>query len=93
MSLGPFRPSSRGERGGADALAPGGEPAAWKKFVEFGLIALLVFSPLPQGSAWEWSILVIQLSVLALALVYVLFNRDAPSAALSRTLRLPRVLI
>ncbi len=72
---------------------PGDRSAVWKKVAEIGLIALLVFSPLPQGSAWEWSILVIQLSVLALALVFVLFNRESPSPALSRTLRLPRILI
>ena len=65
----------------------------WKKYVEFGLIALLVFSPLPQGSAWEWSILVIQLAVILMTLLYVFSTREAPPQALSKSMRVPRVLI
>jgi O-antigen ligase len=71
---------------------PGQQPA-WKKVAEFGLIALLIFSPLPQASAWEWSILVIQLTVAGLAIIYLVGHRDSYAPAWRKRLRGPRWLI
>ncbi|MGB9004414.1 MAG: O-antigen ligase family protein [Candidatus Aminicenantales bacterium] len=73
-------------------ILPGRQPS-WKKVVEIGLIALLIFSPLPQGSAWEWSILVIQLTAVGLALIYLAGNRDSYAPAWRKPMRGPRWLI
>lgn len=43
-----------------------------KKIVEWGIVALLVFSPLPAASVYEWSILVIQLIVFMMLIAYFL---------------------
>jgi len=57
-----------------------------KKILEYGLLALLVWSPLPAASVEEWSIFVIELAVAALAAAYVLLdekpalNRHLPPA-------------
>ncbi len=63
------------------------------KIIEYGLLGLLVFSPLPAGSVYEWSILTIQLTVLALFIAYALMRQkpqDAgfPPPALKRPLHL-----
>jgi len=59
----------------------------------YGLIGLVVFSPLPQGSVLEWSILLIQLTVLVLAALYV-FRTQKPSVNpyLEKALRWPKRL-
>ncbi len=67
--------------------------ADWKKIVEYGLIGLLIFSPLFQGSVWEWSVLVIQLTAVGLALIYIFFNREPLSIPWRKTMRGPRILI
>lgn len=38
----------------------------WQKIIQFGLIGLIIFSPLPAASVHDWSLLVIQLTVLFL---------------------------
>lgn len=43
-----------------------------RKIIEFGLLALIIFSPLPAASVHEWSILVIQLTSLFLTALYFL---------------------
>lgn len=45
-----------------------------RKVIDYGLLALLLFSPLPAASVGEWSILVIQLTVGLLAAAYVLMD-------------------
>jgi len=45
-----------------------------QKIVEFGLIGLIVFSPLPSASVHNWAVFVIQLTVLVLVMVYFLFS-------------------
>ncbi|MBM3297516.1 MAG: hypothetical protein FJY83_07935, partial [Candidatus Aminicenantes bacterium] len=92
MSSRPYFPERRSVAASGGALH-GAREEAWKKYVEIGLIALLVFSPLPQGSAWEWSVLVIKLAVLAMALAYVFFGRGAVEGPLKASLRVPRILI
>lgn len=45
-----------------------------KKIVEYGLLALLLWSPLPAASVGEWSIFVIELAVAAMAAAYILLD-------------------
>lgn len=48
-----------------------------RKIIEYGIIGLIVFSPLPAASVYEWSILVIQLAVLIMVAAYLLI-REMP---------------
>jgi O-antigen ligase len=54
---------------------PGAGEGLPRRIIEYGLLALIVFSPLPAASVNEWSILVIQLVVLLMTGAYVLMNR------------------
>jgi O-antigen ligase len=45
-----------------------------KKTVEYGLLALLLWSPLPAASVEEWSIFVIELAAAVMAAAYVLLD-------------------
>lgn len=58
-----------------------------RKTIEYGLLALLVWSPLPAASVEEWSIFVIELAVAVMAAAYVLLD-EKPSL----NPHLPRVL-
>ena len=49
----------------------GGWDAFCREFIQWGILGLIVFSPLPAASVNEWSILVIQLAVLLMAVLYV----------------------
>ncbi len=49
-----------------------------KEIIEYGLLALLLWSPLPAASVGEWSIFVIELTVAAMAAAYVLLD-EKPS--------------
>jgi O-antigen ligase len=44
------------------------------KIVEYGILGLIVFSPLPAGSVYEWSVLVIQLAVLIMLAAYIIMK-------------------
>ena len=44
-----------------------GKGFAWGDVILYGLIALVVFAPLPIGSVNEWSVMIIELAALALA--------------------------
>jgi O-antigen ligase len=63
------------------------------KIIEYGLIGLLVFSPLPAASVYEWSILVIELTVLVMMGAYLLM-REKPrnNEFLNLALRWPKRL-
>lgn len=41
------------------------------KIIEYGILGLIIFSPLPAGSVNEWSILLIQLTVLVMTGAYI----------------------
>jgi O-antigen ligase len=45
-----------------------------KKVLEYGLLALLLWSPLPAASVEEWSIFAVELAVAVLAAAYVLLD-------------------
>jgi len=64
-----------------------------RKIIEYGLLALLVFSPLPAASVHEWSILAIELTALFLTAVYFLLAQPPRiNQNLSSRLRWPRYL-
>jgi O-antigen ligase len=57
-------------------------------FIEYGILAILVFSPLPAASVYEWSVLVIELAALLMAGAYVLMKEKPPvNQALLRSSR------
>jgi hypothetical protein len=41
-----------------------------RKIIEFGLLSLIIFSPLPAASVPEWSLLIIQLSAILLTICF-----------------------
>lgn len=65
----------------------------WGKIILYGLIALVVFAPLPLGSVMEWSVMVIELAVLLLAGLW-LWRTPKPkiNPYLANALRWPRRL-
>lgn len=64
-----------------------------KKLIEWGILGLIVLSPLPKASVHEWSILVIQLVVFGMMIAYFLM-REKPEGEirLKESLRWPRYL-
>lgn len=46
--------------------------------LEYGLLALLIWSPLPAASVEEWSIFAVELVIAAMAAAYVLLDRKPP---------------
>ena len=64
-----------------------------KKIIEYGILGLIVFSPLPAASVHEWSILVFQLTVLVMIAAYILM-REKPqnNELLSYSLKWPKYL-
>ncbi len=57
---------------------PGSRDDALARFIEYGLLGLLIFAPLPAGSVYEWSILGIQLTVLAMFTAHILMKHKLP---------------
>ncbi len=67
---------------------------AGPKIIEFGLLGLLVFTPLPAASVHEWSILVVQLAVLVMLAIYVLMKeRPQHNEYLLMALKWPKILL
>jgi len=64
-----------------------------RKIIEYGILGCIIFSPLPAASVYEWSILVIQLTVLVMMVAYFMMKDESePNAPLYRSLRWPRFL-
>lgn len=64
-----------------------------RKVIEYGILGLIVFSPLPAASVYGWSILVIQLVVLVMMSAYFLMKQKPQSnELLSLSLKWPRYL-
>lgn len=64
-----------------------------RKIIEYGILGLIVFSPLPAASVYEWSILVIQLTVLVMMGAYVLMGEKLQkNEPLMGSLRWPKIL-
>jgi len=63
------------------------------KIIDYGLLGIVIFSPLPAASVYEWSILVIQLTVLVLVGAYLLMKEKPEiNPYLSQTLKWPKYL-
>ncbi len=45
-----------------------------RKIIEYGILSVIVFSPLPAASVHEWSILVIEIVVLVMMAAYILMK-------------------
>lgn len=64
-----------------------------RKIIEWGILGLIVFSPLPAASVYEWSILTIQLAVLAVLAAYVLMTeKPRMDERLADSLKWPKAL-
>jgi O-antigen ligase len=73
------------------AFPPGSDTGGTARIIQYGLLALIVLSPLPAASVNEWSILVIELAVLAMTGIYVLANdKPAINPRLEKKLKWPR---
>ncbi|MFW6160943.1 MAG: hypothetical protein ACOC57_07370, partial [Acidobacteriota bacterium] len=72
---------------------PGRHDDICRKVIEYGILALIIFSPLPAASVYGWSILVIQMAVLVMVIAYFLM-REKPKTnkLLSLSLKWPRIL-
>ncbi len=63
------------------------------KFIEIGILALIVWVPLPKGSVHEWSILVMQILVFVMMGAYVLVEeKPLNNEFLDLVLRWPKYL-
>jgi O-antigen ligase len=69
------------------------ETGVSRKIIEWGIIGLIIFSPLPAASVYEWSILVIQLTVVVMMIAYFMMKeKPEASEALSYAVRWPRYM-
>lgn len=70
-----------------------GRDRTYQKIIEYGILGVIIFSPLPAASVYEWSILVLQLVVLVMVAAYVLM-REKPrnNELISLTLKWPGYL-
>jgi O-antigen ligase len=65
----------------------------YQKIIEYGILGVIVFSPLPAASVYEWSILVIQLVVLGMMAAYVLMRiKPQENELIPLSLKWPRYL-
>jgi len=77
---------------GGPAIPISARDRALRRVIEFGLLALLVFSPLPIGSVEDGPILVIEIAAVVLAILYFLMDKPPHiNAALKPKLRWPRM--
>ncbi len=64
-----------------------------RRVIEYGILGLIIFSPMMAASVYEWSILVIQLTVLVMMAAYFMIeNKPRNNGLLSRSLKWPRFL-
>jgi O-antigen ligase len=63
------------------------------KIIEWGILGLIVFSPLPVASVHEWSILVIQIVVVIMAIAYFMMKEEPDvNEYIADAIRWPRYL-
>jgi len=76
-----------------DRLSLTRRPSICGKIIEYGILGLIIFSPLPAASVEEWSILVIQLTVLVMMAAYFLMKeKPKNNELLSLSLKWPKYL-
>jgi len=62
------------------------------KIIEYGTLGLIIFAPLPAASVSEWSILVIELTVLVLMAAYLIIpKKSQPNELLLHSLKWPKI--
>lgn len=65
-----------------------------QKIIEWGILGVLVFTPLPAASVHEWSILVVQLTVIIMLGAYILMeSKPRIPPLLSQHLEVPAYLL
>jgi O-antigen ligase len=64
-----------------------------RKIIEYGILGVIVFSPLPAASVYGWSILAIELAVLVMTAAYILMGeKPQNNELLSESLKWPKYL-
>lgn len=64
-----------------------------RKIIEYGILGVIVWSPLPAASVYDWSILVIEIAVLVMMAAYILMKKKPQNnELLSLSLKWPRYL-
>ena len=64
-----------------------------RSFIEYGIYGVLIFSPLPAASVYEWSVLVIVLAVFAMTAAYLVMPYKAlMNGVMGKALRWPQRL-
>jgi O-antigen ligase len=72
---------------------PSSEVGLGQKIIEWGIIGLIIFSPLPVASVYEWSVLVIQLTVVVMMIAYFMMKeKPEENEALSYAVRWPKYM-
>ena len=63
------------------------------KMIEWGILALIVWTPLAAGSVYEWTVLIIELAVFSMMGAYILMKeKPGMSGELSLALKWPKYL-
>jgi len=61
--------------------------------IDWGIVGLIVFSPLPAASVYEWSIFIIQITVLVMMIAYLSLSTNPPvNKLLLPSLKWPKYL-
>jgi len=64
-----------------------------RKIIEYGILGLIIFAPLPAGSVNEWSRLVVALAVLVMLAAYILMKDPLqPNKLLTHAWKWPRIM-
>jgi len=64
-----------------------------RKIIEYGILSLIIFAPLPGASINEWSVMVIELAVLIMMAAYIVMpHKPQTGQLLSRSLHWPKIL-
>jgi len=62
--------------------------------IDWGIVGLIVFSPLPAASVYEWSIFIIQITVLVMMIAYLSLSTNPPvNKLLLPSLKWPIILL
>jgi len=89
----PAKPSRSNGSEAGDSNGLSARDRLGRKILDYGLLALLVWTPLPLASVEAWSILVIEIAALALFSIYLLLDqKPRPSPKLLSEMRLIRPL-
>jgi O-antigen ligase len=78
----------------AQSIALSAKDIFLRRVIEYGLLALIVLSPLPAASVYEWSILAIQIAALVLTAAFLLLDtKPAVNETMVSALKWPSRLL